>query len=328
MGKKILIIKLGALGDIIASTPIMKQIQAHHQNDELWLMTSTDYSSLFMDWPGLNVQAFARRGISSLFSTIHWLRQKKFHRVFDLQSNDKSRILVALSNIPGKIGNHNCFPYNIHPGDRYTGQSHMFERHNKLLESAGIAASTFNPWLPIPLETEDKIDSWIKKNEIGKNNFIIIHAGSSPNHLNKRWPYFDTLATETDKQGLKIIWIGTNDDAEINRRLSQRAGIDATNAFTIAELICLGKYARCAISNDSGPMHALACSNIPVYGLFGPTDWRRHHAVGQKQNVIHPDDSNANFNPASLDCLTAEQVMARLNKDGIIHVNQEEMNKA
>jgi len=41
-----------------------------------------------------------------------------------------------------------------------------------------------------------------------------------------------------------------------------------------------------AICNDSGPMHLLSLSGIPVHAFFGPTDWRRSHALGQQEHVL------------------------------------------
>jgi ADP-heptose:LPS heptosyltransferase len=34
-------------------------------------------------------------------------------------------------------------------------------------------------------------------------------------------------------------------------------------------------------------MHVLAAAGLPVYAFFGPTDWRRSHALGQEQHVLH-----------------------------------------
>ena len=46
---KILIIKLGALGDVIMSTPVIKKLQEHYIGEEIWLLTSTIYKKLFIN---------------------------------------------------------------------------------------------------------------------------------------------------------------------------------------------------------------------------------------------------------------------------------------
>ena len=97
---------------------------------------------------------------------------------------------------------------------------------------------------------------------------------------------------------------------------------DASNAFDILQLVELGRLASFAITNDSAPMHILSCSMIPVYGLFGPTNWRRTHALGQQHRVITPSidiiSQNNIFKPQSLATLSIHHVLERLKDDGLI----------
>ena len=122
--------------------------------------------------------------------------------------------------------------------------------------------------------------------------------------------------------GYNIVWLGSDDDAAINALLSKARGIDATNAFTIFELIELGRHALLAITNDSGPMHVLACAGLPVYAFFGPTNWRRNHAIGQQDCVISLSKSNSvwlaedflDVQKSDLGLITAEMVLSLLLK--------------
>jgi len=115
---KVLIIKFGALGDIITATALIRSVLAHHREDAVTLLTSPPFASLFEDWPGLTVQAFPRRGTGAFARTLRWLRAQGFDRLVDLQSNDRSTLLCALSGVPERIGNHPRFPYHRHPPDR------------------------------------------------------------------------------------------------------------------------------------------------------------------------------------------------------------------
>jgi len=145
---KILIIKTGALGDVVMATALIRQIQQHHAQDELWLLTSPAYAEIFATWPGLNVATFGRKGIWNSLKAIVWIRRRGFTRVYDLQSSDRSGFLCALSGIRERAGNHPRFPYNLHPRDSYSGQCHIFERLLEVLRAAGIAAVTLPPTLP------------------------------------------------------------------------------------------------------------------------------------------------------------------------------------
>ena len=69
-------------------------------------------------------------------------------------------------------------------------------------------------------------------------------------------------------------------------------------------------------------MHILACSNIPVFGLFGPTYARRTHALGQLQNVITPDDYIAkddhDFKPKDISGISVNMVLNKINDQNLI----------
>jgi ADP-heptose:LPS heptosyltransferase len=293
---KVVIIKLGALGDIIMSTPVIKSLLAEHKNDELFLLTSPAYAELFEGWQGLSLKQFPRKGLGTSLKTALWLRTQGFDRVYDLQSNDRSRVLCCLSGIKEKVGNHNHFPYTHSPGDSYTGQSHIFDRHKQLLKSIGIEAVEEKPFLPVSVQARERVKLWLKEHSLNSNKLVLMHAGASLLHPQKRWPHFSALAQKLVAAGYAVVWLGAGDDADLNARLAVETGIDASNAFSIVELIALGQEAQYAITNDSGPMHVLACAGLPVYALFGPTDWRRHHAIGQRNCVISLDKSNSVWN--------------------------------
>jgi ADP-heptose:LPS heptosyltransferase len=306
---KILIIKFGALGDIITATALIRSVLAHHEEDAVTLLTSPPFASLFQDWPGLTVQAFPRRGGGAFVRTLSWLRAQGFDRLVDLQSNDRSTLLCALSGVPERIGNHPRFPYHRHPPDRYTGQCHAFERLNQVLAAGGMAPAAGPPVLPATKTVQAQIRDWRASHGLDRSGYVLLHAGSSPQHTRKRWPYFGELAEALAVHGLTPVWIGGREDRELHRSLARRHGLDATALFSIPELVELGRHAAFAVANDSAPMHILSCSGIPVYGLFGPTDWRRTHALGQAQNVIIAEGGD-------LARLPATAVLARLQADG------------
>ena len=320
---KILIIKLGALGDVIMSTSIIKRISEHHHNDEIWLMTSPAYVSLFHNWhKKLRIISVARKGLLLLWRSISWIRSHGFDRCYDLQSNDRTSIICALSGIPVRAGNHPRFPYHFHPQEKYVGQCHSQERLKQILTSVGIEPSEEPPYLPVSTFSRYKVAAWLEQNRLPDGKFVIMHAGASAKHTSKRWPYYLQLARELQKYRLKTVWSGGKDDYDINVRLSANIGVDITNIFDILEEAELGRHASFAVTNDSAPMHILSCSDIPVFGIFGPTNWRRSHAVGQKKHIIALDtDKNKDdytFVPADINRISSVMVMDKLKQAGVI----------
>ena len=283
---KILIVKLGALGDVIMATALIKRIQEHHPGDEVWLLTTPAFAPIFSEWTDLNVAVFPRRGAKSMWRLLAWMRGSGFKRVYDLQSNDRTGILCALSGIPERVGNHPRYPYNISPLTRWGRRNHVFERMNQVIAAAGIGPAEARPWLPSSEASRTEVADWMTRHHLVDGGFAIMHAGASAHWPSKRWPYYADLALALRDREIATVWIGAGHDKPGNALLAASTGIDATDEFSIVTLAELGRYARFAVTNDSGPMHALAASGIPVYAFFGPTDWRRNHALGQGQHVL------------------------------------------
>jgi ADP-heptose:LPS heptosyltransferase len=315
----ILILKLGALGDIVMACPLIRRIQEHHAPQETWLMTADPCPGFLADWEGLRVRAFPRRGWRAARDALRWIRAGAFERIYDLQSSDRTGVLCALSGVPERVGNHPRFPYTLHPPQPWRGETHIHERWRAVLESAGIAPGPLLPWLPVSVEDRQAVDAWLRGNALAEGFFAALHAGTSVGRIDKRWPHFGELAAVLRGAGLGVVWLGGPDDRELNRDLRARfGGVDATCAFSLPRLAALGGRARFAVTNDSAPMHALACAGMPVFGLFGPTDWRRNHAIGQAGNVISAADCAADWTPAAMDALPLARVVERLRQQRLL----------
>ena len=321
---KILIIKQGALGDVIMTTPLLEPIHRHHLHDEVWILTSPAFSDVYDRWPYLKVKALPRKGLYVSLQTVFWIRHHRFNRIYDLQSSDRTAVFCFLSSAQERIGNHPRFPYNVHPKDAFTGQTHIYTRMQSVLACAGIASTVDLPSLPARPEEKERVIDWMSRHDLNTKQFAVLHAGASSRHPEKCWPYYMQIGRFLENRGIRPVWAGARDDAELNTLLSGSAGIDATGIFNIAELAQLGSRARFALTNDSGPMHVLSCSNIPVYAFFGPTNWRRNHAIGQEKNVItlQPVDVQGKVltDPgiSRLGNISVEQVINRLERDGML----------
>ena len=318
MRRDILIIKLGALGDVVMATGLIERIVRHHAPRRCMLLTSPAYGELFSARPGMEIKTFDRRSLRSTLATVLWMRNRRFLRVYDLQSNDRSGAMCGLSGIPERAGNHPRCPYNIHPPGRYTGNRHIHDRMLEILEAAGISSDGIAPRLSPSGSDREKVDAWLSERDLAHRKFVIMHAGASKRRPEKRWPCFAELAVSLEQRGFVTVWAGGKDDRQLNAELSRTSGVDATAAFSFLQLVALASRAGFAVTNDSGPMHLLACGSIPVYGLFGPSDWRRNHAVGQRDRVLSLDREEPAFRATRLADLETGQVLRRLEQHGAL----------
>lgn len=328
MSTKVLIIKLGALGDVIIAIPHIEQIVRHHRGAAVWLLTAPDYTGLFSVHRHLQVAAFPRKGLRSMFAALRWLRQQRFDIIYDLQGSQRSALFSALSGAPQRIGlgSPRIYSQTVRDDDR---SRHIFARLAHLLETAGIEPAAPRPRVSVSAADEAQVRDRLCQYGLADSAFVLMHAGSSTGWPSKRWEevHVRALADELHGRGIESLWIGGKQDAVLNARLAASGGIDASCSFSIPQLSVLARYARFAITTDSGPMHVFATAGIPVYALFGPTDWRRSHAVGQAQRVLthavpcspcHLRVCPSDRQHRCLSDLTPAQVLQRLQADGMI----------
>jgi ADP-heptose:LPS heptosyltransferase len=327
--KHILVIKLGALGDVALSLPHIMKLAEAHANDRVTLLTAPAYAELAAGLP-LQVVSFDRKGFVEMLRLLRWLLGQQFDAVYDLQGSLRSRVMTQLTQAEKRVGGRAGIAYTHTPATA-PGDAHAFERLNAVLLAGRVEAASHQSSLPVSPAAVERVAGWLQQQGLAGEKLVPIHAGSSRDWLSKRWPeaYFRSLAGALEERGLKIVWIGSQDERSLNARLAAHAGVDATAVFGLAELMALAAQAVFAVSNDSGPMHVLSAAGLPVYAFFGPTDWRRSHAVGQAERVLfkplpcspcHLPECPPQRGHACMQGITPAALVKRLQADGLIPI--------
>jgi len=328
MSNKVLIIKLGALGDVILATPHIERIVQVHSGDDLHLLTAPAFAPLFKANESLSVTAFPRKGASGMWAALRWLRKQKFSVVYDLQGSNRSRIMTILSGAGMRIGLGPALFYSDTPAHDDIN-SHVFNRLNKLLHCAGIEDAPPAPRLWLDQSKQQQVHTWLKDNGLLQSRLVLMHVGSSNRWPSKRWEeeHFAQLAAILSERGYTILWIGGPDEQRLNTRLAEQVGLNVAGIFSIPQLAVLAKHAQFAVVNDSGPMHIFSTTGIAVYAFFGPTNWRRSHAIGQDQRVLtnpvscspcHLNNCPEDKGHRCLREITPADVLSRLERDGLV----------
>ncbi len=327
-GTHILIIKLGALGDVALALPLIEQLVRHHRGARVTLLTSPEYGELAGSLPGLDVVTFARRGVIPMTRLLAWLLRQPFDVVYDLQGSSRSRIMTLLTRADLRAGPRQSLAYTHAPAPE-TGFVHAFERFNAVLAAAGAGTAKPGMRLSGDAATRTRVRHWLQQQDLVDRSLVLMHAGGSPAWPSKRWPeqHFVELAKTLSRQNITVVWLGGEAERDMNRRLAGTVGVDATDVFRLVDLVALAAHARFVLGNDSGPMHLLSLAGVPVYALFGPTDWRRSHALGQQDHVLwNPVACSPCHLPvcppqrahACLAGLAPQAVLARIEADGLL----------
>lgn len=267
MKQRILVIKLGALGDFILAMGPFKAIRHHHAGAHITLLTTPPYAELghacgYFD-EILPIGRPAKRDLSGLWRLIRALRQGRFDRVYDLQTSTRSSFYRHF--IPGAEWSgiaRGCSHPHANPN---RSRMHSRERQAEQLAMAGIDA------VPPPDLSWGSAD--ISHFNLPASGYALLVPGGSAHRPEKRWPveHYAELAFWLMEQGVRPLILGSGAEQELAESIEARCPealslVDRTN---FQEIITLARHAKLAIGNDTGPMHLIAAADgCPCLVLF------------------------------------------------------------
>jgi len=285
--RKILILSLSNLGDIILTFPVIDILRFHFNHADLAVMVGPKGKPLLIDNPRIDYLYVYNKQMP-LKHKWHWLRQirkEQFDLVVDLR--------------------HSVFPLFLMPryrtslARRRIEGEHMRDQHLRCLYSIYPADLSKERFCFSPSqEDRDFVIPELGRHVSAEDPIAVIAPGAADHR--KRWTeegfacVADRLAQD---YGLRIVFIGDENDTVIISRIMARmrtAAIDFSGRFTVIQSGLLIQRARIVIVNDSAPMHLASYLGSPVVALFGPTDPVRYGPWGDWSGFIrHNDDCMA-----------------------------------
>ncbi|MFZ0267942.1 glycosyltransferase family 9 protein [Caulobacter sp.] len=274
--KKVLVIKLGALGDFVLALAAMKKIREAHPRAKITLLTTPPFEALAKLSPYFNnVETDGRPSdFGELTAMLGRLRKARYDRVYDLQTNSRTNwYFQALRPFPPQwsgIAAGCALPQR----GKAREQMHTLERQADQLKQAGIwpDAPTEPGGAPAPDLT------WILRRPKAATGartskpYVLLVPGGSAHRPEKRWPVesYAQLAAMLKARGLDIVIIGGPQESAMARQIQKAVGQarDLTGRTDFAQLAVLGAKAALAVGNDTGPTHLLAAAGAPTIALF------------------------------------------------------------
>ncbi|MFT8722184.1 MAG: glycosyltransferase family 9 protein [Acetobacter malorum] len=260
--RRILVIRLGALGDFVQSFGPFQAIRAAHPTAHITLLTTSPFVELARLSPWFDAVEVDQRPSWGNLPALLALRQqlRGYDRVYDLQTSSRTARYYVLAGCPKTWCGHVGHAPLVHANPR-RNDMHTRTRQRDQLLGAGIA--------DVPLPDV----SWLAR--LGPHldaPYGLIVPGASPHRPAKRWPVrrYAELATRFESRGLYPVVVGSGADkplAEAIRQVCPQA-MDLTGQTTLPELAGLAARAQVAVGNDTGPMHLAAIMGCPSVVLF------------------------------------------------------------
>ncbi len=265
---RILVIKLGALGDVVLALGPFAAIRRRHPDARITLLTTKPYAD-FLSASGYFDDVWIDDR-PPLWRPDRWLalrdrlRAGRFDRVYDLQTSDRSGWYYRLMGPRSRPEWSGIAPGCSHPhANPRRDFMHSIERQNEQLAMAGI------PDVP----ATDL--SWVAADTARFGlaaRYALLVPGGAAHRPAKRWPVenFATLAARLEGQGVQPVVLGAASEAPLARTVGAACAgaVDLTGRTTLADIALLARQAAGAVGNDTGPMHMIAAAGCPSVVLF------------------------------------------------------------
>ncbi len=261
---RVLVIRLGALGDFVQSFGPFAAIRAHHPGARVTLLTTPPYAGLARRSPWFDeVWEDGRpswREPRALLALARRMRGAGFARVYDLQTSSRSaryRWLVGRGVEWSGIGRGISHPH----ANPNRDLMHTVERQREQLAMAGITR--------FPPPSLGWLDADVSAFGLPPR-FALLVPGASPLRPGKRWPAerFRELAAGFD---LPVAVLGGRAEAELAGGIAAGlpGAVNLAGRTEFGEVAALARRAAFAVGNDTGPTHLIAAAGCPTLALFG-----------------------------------------------------------
>jgi ADP-heptose:LPS heptosyltransferase len=277
--RRVLVIKLGALGDFIQALAAARIVREYHVGARITLLTTPVFEALAKASPYFDVVETdgRERDPQAVAQLIQRIRGAKYDMVYDFQTNGRtSNYFQALRPWPPNWSG--VAPGCSHPQNNPARETmHTLDRLADQLFEAGIMEPCEIGDAPLP----DL--SWVRMSQRDpprlqpayfglKPPYGLIIPGASAHRPEKRWPAerYGKLATKLIERGATPAIIGHHDEKEAAAAIlrEEPRAKNLVSRTDLFQLAALAERAAFSVGNDTGPMHIAAAAGSPCVVLF------------------------------------------------------------
>ncbi len=301
--KKVLIVRLGAIGDVVNALVFATAIKDEHPGTEIGWAIHPLVRPIVEGHPSVDrVHLWERGGgVAEFWRVVRELRVERYELAVDLQRITKSALLARFSGAPRILGYDRArakeaswlwTKERIAPGPP---TAHMVEHYLEFARHLGLTGAngaTVRHVLPV----DDQAEAWANAlvDELGGAPILVNLGATKPAN---RWlpERFGELALALHEAfDAPVCYTGSAADRALER--GARAVSDGNPGVSsvvgesdLRQLCSLARRARLFVACDTGPMHIAVACGAPVVALFGPADPDRtgpFQTPGREQHVV------------------------------------------
>jgi heptosyltransferase I len=296
---RILVVRLGAMGDIIHALPAVASLKHSFPGSHLTWVVEAKWAPLLEQNPFVDeIVILQRGGPGQILSSCRDLRRQRYDFAVDFQGLIKSSMLATLARPDRIFGFHRSQVREKAAALFYSTQTqssctHVVERNLDLASAAG-AVSMLRTF-PLPAGS--------REGNLPERDFVL--ANPLAGWRSKQWPleFYRTLGEKLLREtGVPLILNGPPGSIDtITHKTGLSGLIDAT------------RRAIAVVGVDSGPLHLAAGLGKPGVAIFGPTDPARNGPYGETFTVLRSPNAVTSYKRSS----TIDSSMWEISPDDV-----------
>lgn len=301
--KKILIIQLGDIGDVVWGIPAYCAVKQAYPQAELFLLTRDPFGDLLVDDPHIARVFQTKKNLRESLSLLRKLRKLRLDLVIDLRADDRGAITSFLTGAPLRAAlfypsltwRNRLFTHLIREPlpkkERVYGAA---EQSLQIIRGLGITEESSVPRITVSGAAQQKACQIIAEEKIvSKNGWVSINPFSRWSYKEwgmEKWQQLTYFIWK--KYGMPAVIIGSAEERARAAELIQGASSPVYNLAgltTLWEMPALLKISSLHIGVDSAAPHIAAAVGTPTITIYGPSDWRDWAPPGDKNMVVFSD---------------------------------------
>lgn len=278
--KKILILRFGAIGDVVHTTALFRSLKNYDSELEIHYATFIPPSVLIENDPDLKkVWLLEGKTYKRLVNLAKELRKEKFDVFINLQPSIKTKVFSLILGAKKTVTYKKTFK--LHAVEN-------FWRTAKPVFKDIILDKEIKIYLPE--ESREKIQSLIEQDKL----VVGFNMGVSSVRQGRKWPseYWSELAASLiGKYNCQIVLPGSDEDAE-EAKIIENLSPNITSfcgKLSLIESAALMQRCDIVISGDTGPLHIATAVGTSAIGLYGAAPISRTGPYGNKAFALKAD---------------------------------------
>jgi heptosyltransferase-1 len=273
----VLIVRLGALGDVVHAVPAVAAIRRAHPAARIhWLVERQHRAIVDLVTVVDRTIELERPSVGAWVAAARELRATAYDVAIDFQGLMKSAVLARASGAARVVGfsiwhlrEKTARPF--YSASAPAEGAHVIRKNLHLLRVIGIEDETIG--FPIADVISPALEA--VRARADARPFALINPGAA--WPNKRWPadrFGELAAFLREAAGLVpvVLW-GPGEELLADAVIAASANAAVAAPPTgISDLVALSRAAALVVSGDTGPLHIATAVGTPTVSVFGPTN--------------------------------------------------------